>query len=137
MNDEDTGRYSDIIDLPRPVSRRGKRLTMDQRAAQFLPFAALPGYGDVIDRASRDVRPRLELSEDERAAIDRQLRDMLGHQPDERRWSVVYYREDALLRFRGRVKRVLPEQGQLLLESGERVPFDDLMLIEEEPSTGE
>lgn len=36
-----TGRYDDIIDMQPPVSRRHKRMTMEQRAAQFAPFAAV------------------------------------------------------------------------------------------------
>ena len=43
-----TERYADIIDLPRPVSRRSKRMTPLERAAQFSPFAALVGFDAVI-----------------------------------------------------------------------------------------
>lgn len=41
------GKYDDIINLQRPVSKRPK-LTMTERAGQFAPFAALTGHGDAI-----------------------------------------------------------------------------------------
>lgn len=40
--------YQDIIDLPRPVSRKYPQMPMEDRAAQFAPFAALSGHGEVI-----------------------------------------------------------------------------------------
>ncbi len=43
------GKYDDIINLPHPVSRRHARMSMESRAAQFAPFAALVGHGDAIN----------------------------------------------------------------------------------------
>ena len=61
-------KYADIIDLPHPTSKRHPRMSMLERAAQFAPFAALTGYGDVIDAAARKVNadpviPREEFPE--------------------------------------------------------------------------
>ena len=44
--------YSDIIGLSHPVSKRHAQMSMDARAAQFAPFAALSGYEDAIQAAS-------------------------------------------------------------------------------------
>ena len=40
--------YDDIINLPHHVSSRHPQMSITDRAAQFSPFAALTGYGDVI-----------------------------------------------------------------------------------------
>ena len=61
-------KYADIINLPPPTSKRHPRMSMLERAAQFAPFAALTGYGDVIDAAARKVNadpviPREEFPE--------------------------------------------------------------------------
>jgi hypothetical protein len=61
-------KYADIIDFPHPTSKRHPRMSMLERAAQFAPFAALTGYGDVIDAAARKVNadpviPREEFPE--------------------------------------------------------------------------
>lgn len=50
-----TGRYNDIINLPHPDPKRHPRMSLSDRAAQFAPFAALTGYGTVIDETARKV----------------------------------------------------------------------------------
>ncbi|MCR4805898.1 MAG: hypothetical protein K5981_09685 [Clostridia bacterium] len=45
------GDYSDIIDLPHPVSKKHKPMSMDKRAGQFAPFAALTGFGAAVVKA--------------------------------------------------------------------------------------
>ncbi len=49
MNDN----YEDIINLPHPTSKIHQRMTMQQRAAQFAPFAALTGHDEAIDETAR------------------------------------------------------------------------------------
>ena len=48
------GKYDDIINLPHHVSIRHPRMSMENRAAQFAPFAALTGYDEAIDQAGRE-----------------------------------------------------------------------------------
>lgn len=38
-----SGKYDDIIDLPHPTSKKHPRMSRQNRAAQFSPFAALTG----------------------------------------------------------------------------------------------
>ena len=40
--------YSDIINLPRPISKTHPRMDKNTRAAQFAPYAALVGHRDLI-----------------------------------------------------------------------------------------
>ena len=44
-------RYEDIINLPHHVSKNRRPMPMENRAAQFAPFAALVGYDDAISEA--------------------------------------------------------------------------------------
>ena len=47
--------YDDIINMPHHVSKKHPRLSMEQRAAQFAPFAALTGYEDAVNEVARVV----------------------------------------------------------------------------------
>ena len=56
--------YADIIDRARPVSQTHAPMPVEDRAAQFAPFAALTGYGSAIERTARaheaDVAQQVE-----------------------------------------------------------------------------
>lgn len=56
--------YADILNLPRPEPARHKRMPAENRAAQFMPFAALTGYEDAIGKTAERVRERAELEGD-------------------------------------------------------------------------
>lgn len=55
--------YDDIINLPRPLSKKHKPMSLINRAAQFAPFAALTGYEEVIDETGRTTDEHIELDE--------------------------------------------------------------------------
>lgn len=60
--------YEDIIHLPHHVSEKHPQMTLKDRAAQFAPFAALTGHGDVIRetefRHVSDDMERVEYEEE-------------------------------------------------------------------------
>ena len=47
--------YEDIINLPHPTSKRFPRMPLEERAAQFQPFAALTGFDDIIRETTRSA----------------------------------------------------------------------------------
>ena len=48
-----THRYDDIINLPHPISRIHPPMSIEARAAQFMPFAALTGHAEAIRKTAR------------------------------------------------------------------------------------
>ena len=56
--------YDDIINLPHPVSKNHPQMPLQDRAAQFAPFAALTGHDAAIKETARLTDERLELSEE-------------------------------------------------------------------------
>ena len=52
--------YDDIINLPHYVSKKRPRMSMEQRAAQFAPFAALTGFEDEIEEAGIEFIKKMD-----------------------------------------------------------------------------
>lgn len=58
-------KYNDIINLPHHESKKHPRMSLNARAAQFAPFAALTGYGDAVEETVRITEESFEKSENE------------------------------------------------------------------------
>lgn len=50
-----TDNYDDIINLPHHVSTKHPQMSIEARAAQFAPFAALSGYDKAIDKTGKET----------------------------------------------------------------------------------
>ena len=90
--------YEDIIHLPHHQSSNRPHMSLHDRAAQFSPFAALTGFDGVIAETGRLTDQKIELSEYERALLDRKLsriEDELrkGNHPE---ITVIYFVPDPL-----------------------------------------
>lgn len=57
MTLQETRAYDDIINLPHHQSRKHPHMSRHQRAAQFMPFAALTGYNQVIEQTVKTPKP--------------------------------------------------------------------------------
>ena len=66
-------RYADIIELPHHRSKSRKAMSLEERAAQFSPFAALSGYEDIIEETARMTEEEIFLAEEAWNDLDRQL----------------------------------------------------------------
>lgn len=66
--------YDDIIKLPHYVSKKRPQMSMEDRAAQFSPFAALVGYESEIAETNRQVEQLSDLDENYLCELDEKLR---------------------------------------------------------------
>ena len=128
-----TGPYDDIIDLPRPVSKKHPPMPMMKRAAQFLPFAALTGFEGEIAEAARLTEPAPELGEDALVALDERLallRQRLSDRPEITLTRFLPDEKKAGGRYEtvtGRVRR-LDEAGRtLILVDGTKIDLDSVV----------
>ena len=128
-----TGPYDDIIDLPRPVSKKHPPMPMMKRAAQFLPFAALTGFEGEIAEAARLTETAPELSEDALAALDEQLALLRQRLPDQPEITLTRFVPDEkktgghFETLTGHVRR-LDEVGRILrLTDGATIDLDTVV----------
>lgn len=93
-------KYQDIINLPHHVSQKHPQMSIERRAAQFSPFAALTGYEDVIIDKARITEPKRILGDDHKAQLDVKFRKLMESIPD-REITVVFFQEDLVRKGEG------------------------------------
>jgi uncharacterized protein (UPF0248 family) len=128
------GKYDDIINLPHHVSENHPRMSMQARAAQFSPFAALSGHGDAIKETARLTDSQRDLDEGVVADLNRALEEIgeMGHPKVE----ISYFVPDGKKQggsyavANGTVKRIDSAMGMLLLMDGTRIPLEKILNIE-------
>ena len=130
--------YDDIINLPHHVSNTRPQMSMVDRAAQFSPFAALTGYDAAIKETGRLTYEKVNLSEEEKEALDRKqqfLMERLGGHPA---LTVTYFVPDAkksggaYVTKSGNLKKIDEFERWMMLMDGTKIPLDDVADIESE-----
>lgn len=128
--------YQDIIHLPRPVSQRHAPMTLQDRAAQFAPFAALTGYDDVIAESGRLTQGWIDLDEEEKARLDETLNQLRRLLPTQPQVKLVTFQADgrkaggAYRVITGNVKKLDDYAKALILTDGTVIPVDRIFGIE-------
>ena len=68
-----THQYDDIIDKVHHQSKTRKHMSLNDRAAQFLPFAALTGYDEAINETARLTVDKKVLGPEDKALLNKRL----------------------------------------------------------------
>ena len=87
--------YEDIRNHERYQLKHHTPMSMESRAAQFAPFAALVGYDEEIGEAARLTDGREELSEDAIDALNQAFQKLLEHEEERPLVMVTYFQPDA------------------------------------------
>lgn len=72
-----THAYDDIIHLHHPEPKRHSRMSLEARAAQFAPFAALTGHQEVLAEAARYTEQNPGLDDQQCAELNRRVNLLL------------------------------------------------------------
>ena len=75
---------------------------MENRAKQFVPFAAVKGFEEALRAKERIVVEKIELSEERKAELDFKLQQI--HKRDI--ITVVYFDKDEYVKIEGMVSRL-------------------------------
>lgn len=129
--------YKDIINRPHPVSTHHRAMSMEERAAQFSPFAALTGYEAAIHETARLTDERIELDDDEKELLNEQLQLLAAHIQERPDVKVIFFEPDqtksggARKCMTGKLTKIDRYQQKLIFEDKSILPIEQLLHIEE------
>lgn len=130
--------YDDIINLPHHVSTVHTHMSLHDRAAQFLPFAALTGYEDAIQETGRLTEERISLSESEIESLNERLHILSEEQHGHPKISVTYFVPDerkaggAYETSEGCIKRIDEYRRLLVMTDGQQIAMEDIIELDGE-----
>ncbi len=130
------GKYDDIMYLEAPISKTHKHMSNNDRAAQFLPFAALTGYDAAILETARQVAEKKTISNEIKLAIGEKinkLNEVIKAHPSV---CITYFEQD-LKKDGGKyntiesnIQKIIFDEKTLVLSNGQKIRFDDIYLLE-------
>ena len=86
--------YDDIINLDRPISKH-PHLSIESRASQFAPFAALVGYDEQVKETARLTDKKIEIDDGLREILNNKLNYINEHIKENIEVSITYFVKDS------------------------------------------
>ena len=129
-------KYEDLYNMERPVSKRHTPMPLENRAAQFAPFAALTGYDDAVEESARITKPKIELSEEKKAELDITISEISSRLDQNPKVKITYFVPDAIktggeyVTAFGTIKKIDPYYRRLVLTDKTVISIDEILSIE-------
>lgn len=134
-------RYADIIDKKRPISKKHSPMSMEERAAQFSPFAALTGYEAAVKETARLTDEQEELDEDEKALINERLQELNLQIASKPEVTVTYFEPDekkaggSRRTINGRLRKIDRDRQVLVLNEEYEIQISSILKIQKVKNT--
>ncbi len=138
MSYQDEHKYDDIINLPHPTPRNHPRMPLEDRAAQFAPFAALTGHEAAIKETARLTDEKEILSDEVIAILNDKLNIIAENLGTDQTVDITYFVPDekkaggAYVTHSGIVKKIDVYERVLIMADGTVVPIGQIREIEGE-----
>lgn len=129
-------KYDDIINMPHHVSSKRPQMSIEARAAQFAPFAALVGYDDVIKETIRLTSNKKDMNEALKDILDDKLQNLHNILEDRPIVTFTYFvpdeRKDGgeYARITGIVKKIDSYNKIIKMQDGNIISIDEIFDIE-------
>lgn len=129
-------KYGDIINIEHYEPKRHSRMSIDNRAAQFAPFAALTGYEDAVLEVGRITDDKIILSNDEMDVINDKLRILKDNIKNNVKVKITYFVKDLSKDggcyeiIEGIVKRIDEGRQLIILKDKKEIKMSDVIEIE-------
>ena len=127
--------YSDIINLSRPVSKR-PRMSLEQRSAQFAPFAALTGYEGQVKETARLTNKKIEINEELKEILNKKIQLIQKKIKEQPQIEITYFIPD-LKKEGGRyeticnaIQKIDMYTNEFVMLDGTRININDIIDIQ-------
>ena len=130
------GKYDDIISLPHHESTKHPKMPALNRAAQFLPFAALAGHDAAVRETARQTDNKMELDEIRKEELNEHLQLLREHLVQKPQVSITYFVPDrkkeggSYLTITGTIAKIEETRHQVIMENGTVIPMNDIYEVE-------
>lgn len=129
-------KYNDMLHMPHHVSQTHPHMSMQNRAAQFSPFAALTGFESIIKETSRQTTQRSELDESAKEALDKKLQRLLQVLHVHPQISITFFKPDekkdggAYICTTGTIKKIDGYGENLIMTDGTQIPISEITSLQ-------
>ena len=89
------GKYDDIINMPHHISKKHPRMSLENRSAQFAPFAALTGYEDEVEEIARITDKKIEITDEVKSIINLKLKTIQEKINTKPKVTITYFIPDS------------------------------------------
>lgn len=127
--------YDDIINLPHHTSTKHPQMSIEARAAQFAPFAALTGYEDEVKETARLTNEKIELDEEAKSILDNKIQMLLEQLSSRFNVSFTFFLPDDRKSggryeiISGIVKKIDDYKQVIVLEDKTEIPINEIVDI--------
>ena len=126
--------YDDIINLNRPISKHPHQ-SIESRASQFAPFAALVGYDEQVKETARLTTNKIEIDEGLKEILNNKLNYLNDHLDEKEEVSITYFIKDSkksggkYITKSGIVKRIDIVNGFIKFTDNDIIYMNDVISI--------
>ena len=127
--------YDDIINLPHHISKNHKRMSIQNRAAQFSPFAALTGYENAINETKRITEEKRILTNDKKEEINNTLIE-IEENLNKYNYKITYFIKDnkkaggKYISIIDKIKKIDTYNNKIITKNNQIIEIDNLYQIE-------
>ncbi|MCD7958094.1 MAG: hypothetical protein LUF89_00825 [Ruminococcus sp.] len=128
--------YESIRNMKYPFDLIKPKMSLQDRAAQFSPFAALTGYEDETNETARLTDDKLILDDDRQAMLNDAAKKLLSHLYEKVPITVEYFVPDHAKEggkytvYSGKFRWLDSYNRRIVFYDGKEIPLDDIYDIQ-------
>lgn len=134
MNNEH--KYDDILNLEHHISKKHKQMSLENRSAQFAPFAALVGYDNAVKETARITDSKIFIDDGIKEIINKTIQQIKNNLNKNVQIKVTYFIPDQLKsggKYKtevGIVEKINEYSKIIKLEAGIEIPIEEIIELE-------